>query len=152
MQGFPAEEYENVPQDLATIYDNVQPEADSSDSDITDQEDLDDLERRVLQELCRNVKHKGPKIPRHQDPFTHPEMHEILDNTLQQVAELNFLPESYGMQPEEWEDDEYPQSEIIVGRRKKEAIIQLPLGIWYSQAVRWTRALYIMNELLYSLE
>ena len=106
-----------------------------------------------MHELSCNVKHKAIPAACHQDPFTEPQFHILLDQAFNKLVELNDIPVGYGVQRNEWEDDEYPLFEVIkLGRKQQETQVALPEDIWYPRAIKWVRGLHGLNKMLNLLE
>lgn len=65
---------------------------------------------------------------------------------------MEFIPQNYGLRPEEWGENSYPSYEIIkIGKRAtKELCVALPYSIWMPRALQWGRCLHIMNHILFS--
>ncbi|KAJ7577912.1 hypothetical protein C8J56DRAFT_710462, partial [Mycena floridula] len=66
------------------------------------------------------------------------------------LNESGYIPESYNLRPEEWDEDGYPAFEIIrTGRTStKELRVSLPDEIWRPRALQWVQALDIMTAII----
>jgi hypothetical protein len=61
----------------------------------------------------------------------------LLDDVL---AQSEIVPENYGIHEDEWEEEDYPEIEVIrPGTKGKELAIILPRAEWFPKAVRWAQ-------------
>lgn len=112
-----------------------------------DEEDLDEqLDDMIGQEENTNVRHDAIDVPESNSPFT-PDVELLFLEALRELQQSGTLPGNYKVTEEEWQEEDYPETEILgVGRRKKLAI-QLPLDIWLPRARMWAQALDLMVRL-----
>ncbi len=70
----------------------------------------------------------------------------MFDTILVEVCAHDVIPENLGVSPIEWDDDEYPEVEILrVGRRGNgELQISLPQVLWWPRALLWAQGLEVM--------
>ncbi|KAJ7032986.1 hypothetical protein C8F04DRAFT_1003267 [Mycena alexandri] len=128
-------------------------EGEVTDSDDDERSLEEQLENRVQDDLSRNIRHAPVKVARHRCPFQDEELQDhfltLLDDILSRPEDL---PQGYGIVDDEWEDEDYPEVEVIrPGTRGKELRVILPRGEWYARAVRWTQALELMSRVLEEL-
>ncbi|KAJ7340847.1 hypothetical protein DFH08DRAFT_963692 [Mycena albidolilacea] len=118
-----------------------------SEGEPTTQEQL---ENRVQADLVRNIRHEPVKVAKHRCPFTDAELEDhflgLLDDVL---AQSEIVPENYGIRDDEWEEEDYPEIEVIrPGTKGKELAIILPRAEWFPKAVRWAQALDLLTRVL----
>ncbi|KAJ7469655.1 hypothetical protein FB451DRAFT_1038561 [Mycena latifolia] len=136
----------------AGIASDEEDEAPSSDEDEPSAEEQ--LENQIEADLAQNIRHQPVKVARHHSPFDDSDSEDnflgLLENVLQQP---DVLPEDYGILEDEWEDDDYPEIEIIrPGRSGKELVVVLPREDWFPRAARWTQALDLLTRFLDEME
>ncbi|KAJ7588266.1 hypothetical protein C8J56DRAFT_786004, partial [Mycena floridula] len=100
--------------------------------------DVSALPELVAQKHQSQILHKPVKVPKHRCPFDMPESLQIFEDTLHQATTNDLIPDGYGLTPEEWDEDRYP-----------ELWISLAFAVWKPRADMWGQALYIMNSLLF---
>jgi hypothetical protein len=85
-------------------------------------------------------------VPEPASPFVDADEENAFWAALAIQSEQGFIPEGYGIMEDEWEEGEYPTSEVIqVGRRRSgELYVSLPLDVWLPRAELWVRALNLM--------
>ncbi|KAJ7571931.1 hypothetical protein C8J56DRAFT_810197, partial [Mycena floridula] len=120
----------------------------SDDSDLSDMED--DIAQQIAEENQSNFHAKAVKAPRHRNPFSSEHESELFRRTSSALNESGYIPESYNLRPEEWDEDGYPAFEIIrTGRTStKELRVSLPDEIWRPRALQWVQALDIMTAII----
>ncbi|KAJ7758913.1 hypothetical protein B0H14DRAFT_2404259, partial [Mycena olivaceomarginata] len=129
----------------------------SSEEDEGEEVDVDEeeeLENQIAAEQAQNIRHAPVKVARHGSPFPEDaEMEQDFLDLLEEVlAQADVLPQNYGVLEEEWDEEEYPELEIIrTGTKGKELRIILPREEWYDRAVRWAQALDLLNRVLEEL-
>ncbi|KAJ7685421.1 hypothetical protein DFH06DRAFT_968421, partial [Mycena polygramma] len=134
-----------------------------ADDDASDIESDDDelapgdreaeLENRIADDQAGNIRHAPIKVARHESPFETVEQEEMFFALVRAVTAQVDLPEDYGVQPEEWDVEHYPEVEVIrPGTRGKEILVVLPRETWYPRAVKWAQALDLMSRILTQLE
>ncbi|KAJ7727859.1 hypothetical protein DFH07DRAFT_970066 [Mycena maculata] len=117
------------------------------DSELDPEEEL---ENQIQADQAGNIRHSPVKVARHKSPFEEPEQEaaflELLDVVLSQPE---VQPEDYGVLEEEWEDEDYPETETIrTGTNGKELVVVLPRDDWLPHAVQWAQALDLFNRVL----
>ncbi|KAJ6476126.1 hypothetical protein C8R45DRAFT_834301 [Mycena sanguinolenta] len=119
-----------------------------------DSESDEDLAELVEEAQAENFHHQPVPVPKHANPFPDDETTQLFHDTRAAADEIDFLPEGYGLLPDEWEDGVYPSDEILKSghRGGKELRVALPDSIWRPRAEMWGRALAILNELSYMNE
>ncbi|KAJ7759384.1 hypothetical protein DFH07DRAFT_772196 [Mycena maculata] len=112
-----------------------------------------DIENRIGSDQAHNIRHVPIKVARHQSPFDNAEQEAAFMDFLQDIFEEGDVPEDYGVRDEEWDEENYPETEIIrPGTRGKEIVVVLPRSEWFPRAMRWAQALDAMNRILTQLE
>ncbi|KAJ8086154.1 hypothetical protein PM082_004976 [Marasmius tenuissimus] len=88
-------------------------------------------------------------VPRYPPPFDAAGL-ELFERALGAAEERGFLPEGYGVLPEEWEDGEYPSYELLRSGKKgtREIRVDLPDHIWRPRAEKWAQSLDILVYML----
>ncbi|KAF8155225.1 hypothetical protein K438DRAFT_358148 [Mycena galopus ATCC 62051] len=129
-------------------------EGESEDEDEAEPSMEEQLENRVHADLSQNIRHEPVKVAKSRSPFTDGELENhflgLLENVL---AQPGLLPEDYGVLENEWEDDHYPEIEVIrPGTKGKELPVILPREEWFARAARWAQALDLMTRVLHELE
>ncbi|KAJ7764540.1 hypothetical protein DFH07DRAFT_1016252 [Mycena maculata] len=132
-------------------------EGDPTDSDSESDPDLDpeeELENQIEADQAHNIRHAPVKVARHKSPFKEAEHEAAFIELLGEVvSEPDVLPEGYGVAEEEWEDEDYPETEIIkTGTNGKQLRIELPRVTWLSRAIQWAQALDLLTRVLEELE
>jgi hypothetical protein len=117
-------------------------------------EELDALElvrHQLSSEESRHVRHPPVKVPTKCPPFQDVETEDLFWEavSLAMTDEQSF-PVGYGVLPDEWEQDTYPEFHYIGTTRKQSDVfnIALPSQLWYPRAVEWVTALHIMESFL----
>ncbi|KAF9002388.1 hypothetical protein BDZ89DRAFT_967987, partial [Hymenopellis radicata] len=136
----------------------------SMDGDESD-EDIDDLDgfpevpedeaeknawKRLLIGLRDQFLPKPIRAPRKTAPFADNEVEDVFLPLFTELKEQEIIPDGYGLQPAEWEEDFYPSFEILRSGRKgtKELRVALPVENWKPRAEQWGRALHVMNVMI----
>ena len=111
-----------------------------------DMEDSGEEETIAHNHVDPNIRHPAIPVPQAGNPLTDEEIN-IFKDIMHAYESERFVPQGYGMCPEEWKDRTYPAVHIIpVGRRmNKELKVELPDGIWHPRSEKWVRALFILN-------
>ncbi|EJD34136.1 hypothetical protein AURDEDRAFT_176814 [Auricularia subglabra TFB-10046 SS5] len=114
---------------------------------VDDDFDMDELEHMVQQDQQPNLRHDPIEGPKGENPFDDDNM-QLFKNALAEVISQEIIPSDYGVDPTEWEDGDYPDTEtILIAGRSSE--IQLTLAIWWPRAVLWAQGLDVMNAVLH---
>jgi hypothetical protein len=133
----------------------------SSDSDSEPEIPLPDqtlpgspTEEDINNQVRNQVHEKAVKVPHQENPFSSQEDLDAFHHALTAMEDGSIVPDGYGILPEEWDEDDYPNFEIIrTGRRgTKQLRISLPDEIWRPRAEQWVQGLYAMTRILESLE
>ncbi|KAF8607736.1 hypothetical protein BDV93DRAFT_278056 [Ceratobasidium sp. AG-I] len=105
------------------------------------------LRSQLQQEQEQNVRHPPIAVPARSSPFSSADEEDLYWTALAQAEGDNFTPSGYGVLAAEWEDGLYPEIEVIkVGKRRKGVHeIVLPCHVWLPRALRWARALHVLN-------
>ena len=129
-------------------------EGDHGESD--DDSDLDpeeELENQIGADQAQNIRHAPVKVARHKSPFEDVEHEDIFLQLLDTVLSHPDLPENYGVAEDEWEAEDYPETETIrTGTNGKELVVVLPRDDWFPRAVQWAQALDLLTRVLHELE
>ncbi|KAJ7710578.1 hypothetical protein B0H17DRAFT_914315 [Mycena rosella] len=127
---------------------------DEGESDADGPSVEEELENQIGADLAQNIRHEPVPVARHRSPFKDPDLEsdflELLEGLLEQ---LDALPKNYGVLEDEWEEEDYPEIEIIKpGKRGKELVIALPRPDWFPRAARWAQALDLLTRFLDEIE
>ncbi|VDB84695.1 unnamed protein product [Peniophora sp. CBMAI 1063] len=124
--------------------------------------DVAEVARHIGSDQQANIRHDPIDVPDKRCPFASIEEETVFWEELSAREERGEIPGDMMVTQAEWlqraleeeldEDDEdavYPTMENIrVGRARKEYKIMLPLEIWFPRALKWARAVTLMNEIL----
>ncbi|KAJ7259953.1 hypothetical protein B0H12DRAFT_1014234 [Mycena haematopus] len=122
-----------------------------SDSDLDHEPDVqEELENQIEADQAQNIRHAPVKVARHHSPFEDDEDEAAFLELLQVIlSQPDVLPADYGVVEEEWEDADYPETEVIrTGTNGKELVVVLPRDEWFPRAVQWAQALDLLNRVL----
>lgn len=112
-----------------------------------DEEDLDEqLDDMIGEEESTNIRHDAIEVPKAHSPFT-PDVETLFLDALRNLQDSGTLPENYLVTDEEWEEEAYPETEILAVGGRKKLPIRLPLDIWLPRAQLWAQALDLMVRL-----
>jgi hypothetical protein len=94
-----------------------------------------------------HVRHPPIKVPRHHNPFGSLDQEETFWLAFHDATEEEYIPQGYGVCPDEWSEGIYPEIEVIrSGNHKRgELEIGLPNAVWFPRAIRWAQALHILE-------
>ncbi|KAJ7088488.1 hypothetical protein B0H15DRAFT_780646 [Mycena belliarum] len=122
----------------------------SQDNDDPEPTLEEQLENRIEEDLARNIRHQPVKVARHHTPFRDADVeHNFLDLLQDIIEQPAMLPEDYGVLEDEWDGDDYPETEIIKpGTSGKELVIILPRAVWYPRAVKWAQSLDFLTRFM----
>lgn len=112
--------------------------------------DLSDLDQELSPEdkrLAAAFKAGQRHIPRLVPPFDNAMSIRDFKRAIKGADEEGFIPPNHGFDPEEDEYVPWEPHEIILVAQK-EMIIVLLEEKWRPQALRWARALYILDDIL----
>lgn len=130
-------------------------EAEGEESDNHSELDLEEeLENQIQADQAQNIRHAPVKVARHESPFDDVEQEDMFLELLDAViSQPEVLPADYGVLEDEWEDEDYPETETIrTGTNGKELVVVLPRDDWFPRAVRWAQALDLLTRVLEELE
>lgn len=105
-----------------------------------------ELQAQIASDIEHQIRHDAISVPAHISPFRSEEADDMFDTILVEVCAHDVIPENLGVSPIEWDDDEYPEVEILrVGRRGNgELQISLPQVLWWPRALLWAQGLEVM--------
>lgn len=117
-------------------------------TDNESEENLPQSESAAYVETEPNIRHEPVSVPDHIPPFSTIEF-QAFTTSLQSLEATNWIPDGYGIHPDEWESVYYPTAENIpLGRRSQKVMeISLSTSLWYPRAQLWCRSLYLMNQI-----
>ncbi|KAJ7771996.1 hypothetical protein DFH07DRAFT_734170, partial [Mycena maculata] len=100
-----------------------------------EEEDWEEMVEGVEEANEHHFHHEPVAVPKHTNPFSNNAL-QIFDTALAEANRLHIIPPGYGMLPEEWENGQYPASEILKSGRKgsKELRVALPDSVWRPRA------------------
>ncbi|KAJ8692156.1 hypothetical protein PTI98_009494 [Pleurotus ostreatus] len=118
-------------------------------SDDEEQHTWGAFEETLGAEYAANFLPKIVAAPKAVSPFTE-NGGAVFAETLATIHQNRFLPQGFGICPEEW-SSEYPGYENLrVGKRgKKDIFVALPDAIWRPRAEFWVQGLHTMQTMLY---
>lgn len=118
-----------------------------SDEDLSEDENsaADIINQRERQNINEDIIY----VPPHQSPFTNPEEEAVFIRMLDNVIDHGFIPDGFGLTPNEWEDGYYPVFETIrLGRRRSKMLeVSLVGEVWYERACLWCQAVVCLAHL-----
>ncbi|KAJ6479427.1 hypothetical protein C8R47DRAFT_1285488 [Mycena vitilis] len=112
-------------------------------------DELPDLADRIGVDQGPHVRHEAIEVPDHRNPFSeNPGEEDRFWAVLAEVVGQDISPAGYGLLPEEWDDDGYPDVEILkMGKLMKTEIrISLANPIWTRRAKFWVQALNVLGH------
>ncbi|KAF4584655.1 hypothetical protein EYR40_004642 [Pleurotus pulmonarius] len=131
---------------------NSDEEADieANGSDDEEQHTWSAFEETLGAEYAANFLPKTVAAPKAVSPFTE-NGGTVFAETLATIHRNHFLPQGFGIRPEEWSSSEYPGYENLrVGKRgKKDIFVALPDAIWRPRAEFWVQGLHTLQTMLY---
>ncbi|KAJ7663599.1 hypothetical protein B0H14DRAFT_2425156 [Mycena olivaceomarginata] len=79
------------------------------------------VEEHIQAEQHPQIRHDAVEVPDHKNPFSdHPVVESTFFPLLTDLIRQDIIPTGYGMLPEEWDEDSYPDVEILyMGRQMK---------------------------------
>ncbi|KAJ7575657.1 hypothetical protein C8J56DRAFT_798462 [Mycena floridula] len=113
-----------------------------------ERQEVEDISDRISKDQEPHIKHEAVKVPRHANPFLNSPQHEdTFFSALAEVIEKKVIPSGYGVLPGEWDEDGYPDIELLaVGRRNKPVVLSLAEPIWLARAEYWVQALSLLSH------
>ncbi|KAK7471321.1 hypothetical protein VKT23_002730 [Stygiomarasmius scandens] len=132
-------------EEMQDLSDNSSSQSMSSDKDDTEWSALED---QVAEDIESQFYHAPVAIPKHSEPFSTTQHRQNFQKVFENIVDDDFLPAGFGILEDEWENEEYPSSEILKSGRRggKEIHIPLPVEEWLPLARLWVQALVAMNE------
>lgn len=105
------------------------------------------IREQLASQQKNHIRHPPIKVPRHNNPFSSQEQEEMFWQAVQDATDEGYVPQGYGVCPDEWEESIYPEIEVIrSGNRKRgELEIMLPNSVWLPRATQWACALHVMD-------
>lgn len=122
-------------------------------SDDEEQQTWSAFKQTLGAEYAANFLPKTVAAPKAVSPFTDIGG-TVFAETSATVHQNDFLPQGFGVQPEEWSGSEYPGYENLrVGKwGKKDIFVALPDAIWRSRAEFWVQGLHTLQTMMYMAE
>ena len=115
-------------------------------------QDKAELDARIAEDQESDIRHDGVEVPQKTSPFTAAQQ-SLFFEVLNEIAQLNIVPNGYGVTEAEWSQHGYPTWESIrVGSGRKTIDVELPFDFWWPQAVKWVQGLDCMTRLILELE
>ncbi|KAJ7683760.1 hypothetical protein B0H17DRAFT_27044 [Mycena rosella] len=98
--------------------------------------DAANIDEAIASDQGHNIRHDAIDVSKHKCPFQGDEAAHIFSCALAELKALEIIPQQLGVSPGEWDEDGYPETELVkVGR--KEVEITLPFVVWWPRAVAW---------------
>ncbi|KAJ8092358.1 hypothetical protein PM082_023813 [Marasmius tenuissimus] len=131
--------------------------SDVSESELDSGDEDSDLEGIDLPPSARQVFDgldglmQRVHVKRYPCPFNQDEL-GLFIQALATAEEEDLEPRGFGVLPEEWENGRYPAYELLKTGKKgtKELRVDLPDHVWRPRAMKWARALVLMEYMLES--
>ncbi|KAK7023060.1 hypothetical protein R3P38DRAFT_3317322 [Favolaschia claudopus] len=126
-------------------------EGDEDEDEDKDEDEDDMLEDRIRADQDPQIRHEAIEVPNHRNPFNQdPEMERKFFDTLADVVTQDVVPEGYGVLPEEWEAEAYPDVEVLAAGRtmKKKIAVSLAHPIWLERAKFWAQGLAVLSHFM----
>ncbi len=132
------------PEDEAVV------EEEADDGEWEDEDALlEQLENTVVDHVTSNIRHPPVKVARARSPFHAPADEVQFREVLRAAQEEEYIPDGYGITPQEWETGEYPDREVLrIGARGVSLTVDLPMDIWYPRALMWVQGLDVLTRML----
>ncbi|KAJ7800219.1 hypothetical protein B0H13DRAFT_1673037 [Mycena leptocephala] len=102
------------------------------------------LAERIGVEHGPQVRHEAIDVPDHRNPFSNDSEAETkFFRVLTEVVKQKITPAGYGLLSEEWDEDGYPDVEILCAGKQMKTKIQVSLAhpIWAQRARFWVQGL-----------
>ncbi|KDQ51616.1 hypothetical protein JAAARDRAFT_198894 [Jaapia argillacea MUCL 33604] len=111
---------------------------------------VEELSARIAQDHESYFHHAPVKVPKHANSFNSEELKNVFKETLTDVCQAGHIPQGFGVDPREWDEEGYPAFEVIQSGRRgtKELWVSLPDFLWHPRAVLWAQALDVLTCLL----
>ncbi|KAJ6568794.1 hypothetical protein B0H19DRAFT_939409, partial [Mycena capillaripes] len=142
------------PDTIEKYYGVFGPERAASQPGAGNPPDEDDMEGPTLAERISfdqgpHVRHEAIDVPDHRSPFPDDSVAESKFWTvLSEVVEQEIIPTGYGLLLEEWEEDGYPDEEILYAGKQMKTKIRVSLAhpIWAQRARLWVQGLNVLSH------
>ncbi|KAF7366370.1 hypothetical protein MSAN_00893500 [Mycena sanguinolenta] len=111
--------------------------------------DENDVAENIHAEQGPQIRHEAIEVPDHKNPFgDDSEGERTFFAVLTEVVWKEVVPTGYGVLPEEWDEDGYPDTEILqAGRRMKTQIpVSLSHPIWLQRATLWVQGVNVLSR------
>ena len=111
--------------------------------------DENDVAENIHADQGPQIRHEAIEVPDHKNPFRDDTDAEgEFFAVLADVVREEIVPVGYGVLPEEWDEDGYPDIEILrAGRQMKTQIpVSLAHPIWLQRATLWVQGLNILSH------
>ncbi|KAH9841336.1 uncharacterized protein C8Q71DRAFT_701022, partial [Rhodofomes roseus] len=119
------------------------------DSDGNSDTGDDGLVAKIIADQQTNIRHAAIKVARHKNPFATEEGEEGFWATLDQLVDVDYLPQGMNICEDEWDEEGYPTHELlIVGKGKEPLRVELPQQLWLPRAQAWCRAISVLTRIL----
>ncbi|KAF8215165.1 hypothetical protein K438DRAFT_1473660, partial [Mycena galopus ATCC 62051] len=113
-----------------------------------DEEDqADGLAESIGFDQGPQICHDAVDVPDHKNPFAdEPNQENLFFDVLAEVVREGIIPAGYGLLPEEWDEDGYPDVEILPAGRQMKTNFRMSLAnpIWRQRATIWVQALSVL--------
>ncbi|KAJ7234973.1 hypothetical protein C8J57DRAFT_1439477 [Mycena rebaudengoi] len=107
------------------------------------------LADRIAADQDPQIRHDAIEVPDHRNPFgDDEEMENRFFAVLREVMEHNITPAGYGLLPEEWDEEGYPDVEILTAGKQGKTKIRVSLAnpIWARRAKLWVQGLKVLSH------
>jgi hypothetical protein len=105
----------------------------------------------ITEDQADDIRHAGVDVPAESSPFTAAQ-EDFFFEALNTIITLNIVPTGYGVAPAEWPRGEYPVWELVrIGSAWKTVSVELPVEMWWPQAVKWVQGLDCMVKFMVDL-
>jgi hypothetical protein len=107
------------------------------------------VEEHIRAEQHPQIRHDAVEVPDHKNPFSdHPVAESAFFSLLTDLIRQDIIPAGYGMLPEEWDEDGYPDVEILYAGRQMKKMMRISLAhpIWAQRARLWVQGLRTLSH------
>lgn len=111
--------------------------------------DEEDVADRIRLEQDPQVRHEAIEVPDHRNPFSgNPAAENNFFSVLAEVVREEITPAGYGLLREEWDEDDYPDVEILLSgkRMTTKNSVSLAHPIWMQRARLWVQGLNVLSH------
>ncbi|KAJ6462900.1 hypothetical protein C8R45DRAFT_841390 [Mycena sanguinolenta] len=95
------------------------------------------------------IRHDAIEVPDHKNPFSEdPETEEQFYAVFEHIVRQDITPVGYGVLSEEWDEDGYPDVEILSGGKQMKTRVTISLAhpIWLQRAKLWAQGLNVLGQ------